>query len=79
MRGLLTKQELVDAIAVGHFSPGPVFSSATFIGLQIGGLQGGIAAIIGIFLPSFLFVAFLNPLVPGLRRSKNYWRVPRHR
>lgn len=68
-KGLLTKQQLVDAIAVGQFTPGPVFSSATFIGWQIGGASGAIAATIGIFLPSFLFVAFLNPLIPQLRKS----------
>ncbi|MGZ5190258.1 MAG: chromate efflux transporter [Flavisolibacter sp.] len=69
-RGLLTWQELIDAIAVGQFTPGPVFSSATFIGWQIGGLPGALAATIGIFLPSFLFVALLNPLLPRLRNSK---------
>ena len=68
--GLLSRQELIDAIAVGQFSPGPVFSSATFIGYQIAGLPGAIAATIGIFLPSFLFVSFLNPLIPKLRNSK---------
>ena len=69
-KGLLSKQELIDAIAVGQFTPGPVFSAATFIGWQLGGLNGAIAATVGIFLPSFLFVAFLNPLIPYLRRSK---------
>jgi chromate transporter len=69
-KGLLSKQELIDAIAVGQFTPGPVFSSATFIGWQLGGLSGALTATIGIFLPSFVFVAFLNPLIPKLRNSK---------
>ena len=69
-KGLLTKQQLIDAIAVGQFTPGPVFSSATFIGWQISGIGGAAAATLGIFLPSFLFVAFLNPLIPRLRKSK---------
>lgn len=68
-KGLLSKKELIDAIAVGQFTPGPVFSSATFIGYQLGGIKGAIAATIGIFLPSFLFVALLNPWIPKLRRS----------
>ena len=69
-KGLLTKQQLIDATAVGQFTPGPVFSSATFIGWQISGIGGAAAATLGIFLPSFLFVAFLNPLIPRLRKSK---------
>lgn len=69
MKGLLSRQELIDAIAVGQFTPGPVFSAATFIGWQLGGFGGAVAATIGIFLPSFLFVAFLNPLIPRLRKS----------
>jgi chromate transporter len=68
-RGILSKQQLTDAIAVGQFTPGPVFSSATFIGWQLGGWQGAIAATAGIFLPAFVLVALLNPLIPFLRRS----------
>jgi chromate transporter len=68
--GILTRKELIDAIAVGQFTPGPVFSAATFIGWQVGGMPGAIAATIGIFLPSFLFVALFNPLIPKLRSSK---------
>lgn len=68
--GLLSRNELVDAIAVGQLTPGPVFSSATFIGWQIAGLPGAIAATLGIFLPSFLFVFILNPLLPKLRKSE---------
>lgn len=68
-KDLLSRPELIDAIAVGQFTPGPVFSAATFIGWQVGGWQGAIAATVGIFLPSFLFVAFLNPLIPRLRKS----------
>ena len=67
--GLLTRQELIDAVAVGQFTPGPVLSTATFIGWQLGGFGGAIAASIGIFLPSFIFVAVLNPLVPKMRKS----------
>lgn len=69
-KGIITRQQLVDAIAVGQFTPGPVFSSVTFIGFQISGLQGAITATIGIFLPSFIFVALLNPLVRKMRGSK---------
>lgn len=68
--GLLTRQELIDAIAVGQFTPGPVFSSVTFIGYQINGFTGAIVSTIAIFLPSFVFVALLNPIVKKMRNSQ---------
>lgn len=68
--GLLSRQELIDAIAVGQFTPGPVFSSITFIGYQMNGFYGALVATVGIFLPSFAFVALLNPLVKKMRNSK---------
>lgn len=67
--GILPRQTLIDAIAVGQFTPGPVFSSVTFIGYQINGGIGALVATIGIFLPSFVFVAMLNPLVKKMRDS----------
>ena len=67
---LLTRQELMDAIAIGQFTPGPVLSTATFIGWQLNGLSGALLASIGIFLPSFLFVGLLNPLIPKMQKSK---------
>ena len=70
--GLLSRQQLIDAIAVGQFTPGPVFSSVTFIGYQINGFSGAIVSTIGIFLPSFVFVALLNPLVKKMRNSKMF-------
>lgn len=69
-KGLLSRTQLVDAIAVGQFTPGPVFSSVTFIGWQMNGLPGAAIATVAIFLPSFVFVALLNPLVPRMRRSR---------
>jgi len=67
--GWLTEQQILDAVAVGQITPGPVLSSATFIGFILGGLPGAIIATIGIFLPSFIFVAFSNPLIPRIRNS----------
>lgn len=68
--GWLTRQALIDAVAVGQITPGPVLSTATFIGWQMNGITGALAATIGIFLPSFLFVLILNPLIPKMRKSK---------
>ncbi|MBK8504229.1 MAG: chromate efflux transporter [Saprospiraceae bacterium] len=68
--GWLTRQVLIDSVAVGQITPGPVLSTATFIGWQMNGIEGAIAATVGIFLPSFLFVWILNPLIPKIRKSK---------
>lgn len=68
--GWITQKQLIDAIAVGQFTPGPVLSAATFIGYQIHGLSGAVAATIAVFLPSFVFVAIVNPFIPKLRKSK---------
>lgn len=65
--GLLSQQTLIDAIAVGQFTPGPVFSSVTFIGYQINGWSEAVVSTAAIFLPSFVFVALLNPLVRMMR------------
>ncbi len=67
--GLLTRQQLIDAIAVGQFTPGPVFSSVTFIGYQINGFTGAVISTFAIFLPSFIFVALLHPIVKKMRNS----------
>ena len=68
--GILSGKEINDAIAIGQFTPGPVLSTATFVGYQIAGFWGGVLATLGIFLPSFLFVLLLNPLIDKMKQSK---------
>jgi chromate transporter len=68
--GWLTDQQLIDAIAVGQFTPGPVITAATFIGYVVAGVPGALLATFGIFFPSFVFVAASNPMIPRLRQSR---------
>ena len=68
-RHWLTQTQLLDAIAIGQFTPGPVLSAATFIGYVILGFPGAAVATTAIFLPSFIFVLIVNPLIPRLRKS----------
>ena len=66
----LTEAQLLDAIAAGQLTPGPLSTTATFIGYLLGGIPGAVIASVGIFLPGFVFVAISGPLVPRMRRSR---------
>ena len=67
--GWLTQTQLLDAVAAGQLTPGPVFTTATFIGYLLHGVPGGLVATVGIFLPAFLLVGVSGALIPWLRRS----------
>ena len=68
--GWLTDQQLIDAVTIGQITPGPVFTTATFIGYVLGGWSGAVLATIAIFIPGFIFVAISQPLIPKLRNSR---------
>ncbi|MEE8451185.1 MAG: chromate efflux transporter [Thermoguttaceae bacterium] len=68
--GWLSEQQLLDAVAVGQITPGPLLSTATFVGYVLAGVPGAVVATLGILLPSFFFVAAVNPLIPRLRNSR---------
>jgi chromate transporter len=68
--GWLNEQQLLDAVAVGQVTPGPVFTTATFVGYVLAGVPGAVASTVGIFLPAFVFVAISGPLIPRIRQSR---------
>ncbi len=65
----LTEKQLLDAVAVGQVTPGPVFTTATFIGYVLAGVPGAIVSTVGIFIPGFILVAISGPIIPHIRRS----------
>jgi len=65
----LTEKQLIDSVAVGQFTPGPVFTTATFIGYLVAGVPGAVVATVGVFVPGFIFVALSGRMLPKIRRS----------